>query len=130
MKTVYSFFIIITLFSFNLFSQSISWSERTSGVTTQLTSISAVDANVAWVCGYSGVVRRTVNSGTNWVSVTGSPIPPTLNLHSIFAIDSNIALVAGSGTSSFLFRTTNGGVNWTQVFTESGGFINSVQMGN
>lgn len=113
-----------------LLSQNIVWSEQTSGVTTQLTSISAIDANNIWVCGYSGRVLRTTNGGTNWVSVNAAPIPGTLNLHSIFAIDSVTALVAGSGTASFLFRTTNAGATWTQVFTEAGGFINSVQMGN
>jgi photosystem II stability/assembly factor-like uncharacterized protein len=131
----YSFSVLlisgVLLFSQSLLhSQSISWSEQTSGVTTQLTSISAVDDNNAWICGYSGVVLRTTNGGANWINVSGSPIPNTLNMHTIYGIDANTALVGGSGTSSFLFRTTNGGANWTQVFTESGGFINSVQMGN
>ena len=126
---------ILCIFSISLFMLVHSlnaqvWTEQTSGLTTQLTSISAVDDANIWVCGYSGRVLRTTNGGVNWVSVNGSPIPGTLNLHSIFAIDANTALVAGSGTSSFLFRTTNAGVNWTQVFTESGGFINSVSMGN
>ena len=124
----------ISLFSiFVLINSShgqITWSEQTSGLTTQLTSVSAVDALNAWACGYSGRVLRTTNGGQNWTSVNGAPIPGTLNLHNIFAIDANTALVAGSGSSSFLFRTTDGGANWTQVFTESGGFINAVQMGN
>jgi photosystem II stability/assembly factor-like uncharacterized protein len=107
-----------------------TWTEQVSGLTTQLTSLSAVDDDNVWACGYSGRVLRTTNGGQNWVSVNGTPIPGTLNLHSIFAIDANTALVAGSSTSSFLFRTTNAGANWTQVFTETGGFINSVNMGN
>ena len=113
-----------------IYSQPIGWVEQTSGVTTQLTSVSIVDDNNAWICGYAGVVLRTTNGGANWVSVSSAPIPPTLDLHSIYAIDATTALAAGSGTSSFLFRTSNGGANWTQVFTETGGFINSVQMGN
>ncbi|HMQ79555.1 MAG TPA: YCF48-related protein [Ignavibacteria bacterium] len=113
-----------------IYSQPIGWVEQTSGVTTQLTSVSIVDDNNAWICGYAGVVLRTTNGGTNWVSVSSAPIPPTLDLHSIYAIDATTALAAGSGTSSFLYRTSNGGANWTQVFTETGGFINSVQMGN
>ncbi len=122
---------IFTLFFITAInSQPISWVEQTSGLTTQLTSVSVVDDNNAWICGYAGRVLRTTNGGANWVSVNSAPIPGTLDLHSIFAIDANTALVAGSGTSSFLFRTSNGGANWTQVFTESGGFINSVQMGN
>lgn len=110
------------------FSQT--WVEQVSGVTTDITSISAVNDNNVWVCGYSGRVLRTTNGGTNWVSVNAAPIPGTLNLHSIFAIDSVTAIVAGSGTSSFLFKTTNAGATWTQVFTETGGFIDVVVFGN
>ncbi len=126
----YIFILTVLLLSFNTFSQPISWVEQTSGLTTQLTSVSVVNDNNAWICGYAGRVLRTTNGGANWVSVNAAPIPLTLDLHSIFAIDSMTALVAGSGSSSFLFRTSNGGANWTQVFTETGGFINSVQMGN
>jgi photosystem II stability/assembly factor-like uncharacterized protein len=111
-------------------SQTVTWVEQTSGLTTQLTSVSAVNPNHAWACGYAGRVLRTTNGGANWVSVNSSPIPGTLDLHTIFGIDSMTALVGGSGASSFLFRTTDGGATWSQVFTETGGFINSVQFGN
>lgn len=112
-------------------SQTITWSEQTSGSAAQLTSVSAINLNNVWVCGYTGVVLRTTNGGTTWQNVSAAPIPNTLDLHCIFGIDSVTALVAGSGTAgSFLFRTSNGGANWTQVFTEANGFINSVQMGN
>jgi len=128
MKAIVLSLILFATLTLNLFSQA--WIEQTSGVTAQLTSISAVDDNNVWICGYAGNVLRTTNAGVNWVSVTGSPIPASLNMHSIYANDANTALVGGSGTSSFLFRTTNAGATWTQVFTEPGGFINSVHMGN
>ncbi|MBZ0202236.1 MAG: T9SS type A sorting domain-containing protein [Ignavibacteria bacterium] len=121
---------LLILSQFTVLSQTVTWSEQASGLVTQLTSVSASSENNAWACGYSGRVLRTIDGGMNWVSVNAAPIPGTLNLHSIFAIDSLTALVAGSGTSSFLFRTSNGGATWQQVFTETGGFINSVQMGN
>lgn len=122
-------FLVISLSSFQLFSQSIAWTEQTSGVTTQLTSVSVVDFTNAWICGYAGVVLRTTNGGSSWVSVTGAPIPNTLDLHCIYATDANTALVAGSSTSAtFVFRTSNGGANWLQVFTQANGFINSILM--
>ncbi len=130
MKLLLTIFVSIFIFSITINSQPIGWVEQTSGVTTQLTSVSVVNANNVWVCGYAGRVLRTTNGGVTWVSVNAAPIPGTLDLHSIYAIDSVTALVAGSGASSFLFRTSNGGANWVQVFTETGGFINSVQMGN
>lgn len=128
-KTILAFITLLITIQSSVISQ-FSWSEQTSGVTTQLTSVSAIDANHAWICGYAGVVLRTTNGGTNWVSVTGSPIPNTLDLHCIFAIDSNTALVGGSNaTSAFIFRTSNAGASWQQVFTQAGGFINSIIMG-
>lgn len=130
MKLLFTIFFSVFFTVITINSQPISWVEQTSGLTTQLTSVSIVDDNNAWICGYAGRVLRTTNGGTNWVSVNAAPIPLTLDLHSIYAIDANTALVAGSGAASFLYRTSNGGANWIQVFTETGGFINSVQMGN
>src|SRR5262245_939870 len=130
MKSLLTIITLFLLLQLSINSQPISWVEQTSGVTTQLTSISIVNSNHAWVCGYACRVLRTTNGGANWVSVNSAPIPGTLDLHTIYAIDSVTALVGGSGAASFLFRTSNGGANWTQVFTETGGFINSVQMGN
>lgn len=131
MRSVITFLFCFTFFGAVSNSQTITWSEQTSGSAAQLTSVSAINANNVWVCGYTGVVLRTTNGGTNWLNASAAPIPTTLDLHCIFGLDSVTALVAGSGTAgSFLFRTSNGGANWTQVFTQAGGFINSVQMGN
>ena len=120
----------VLLLLFSLTFAGAQWVEQTSGVTTQLTSVSAIDGNNAWICGYSGVVLRTTNGGLNWINASASPIPTTLNLHCIFGIDASTALVCGSGTAAFVFKTTNAGANWTQVFTEAGGFMNTILMGN
>jgi photosystem II stability/assembly factor-like uncharacterized protein len=122
------FSIIVLIFSCSVLNSQ--WVEQTSGVTTQLTSVSGADGNNAWACGYSGVVLRTTNGGLNWVNASAAPIPATLNMYCIFGIDENTALVTGSGTASFVYKTTNGGANWIQVFTETGGFVNTILMGN
>ncbi len=103
------------------------WSERVSGVTVQLTSVSAIDNNNTWVCGYSGTVLRTTNQGFNWMNVSGNGIPSTIQLINVWGIDANTALVAGYiGSDTWVYRTSNAGANWTQVFTETGGFINGL----
>jgi photosystem II stability/assembly factor-like uncharacterized protein len=97
----------------------------------QLTSVSKapVGSNVAWICGYSGTVLRTTNSGQNWLNVSGGGIPNTVSLINIFALDLNNAITAGyTGTNTWVWKTTNAGVNWVQVFTETGGFIDAVWM--
>ncbi len=100
------------------------WTEQTSGVSVTLYAVSAVDNNTAWICGVGGVVLLTTNGGQNW-SLTPTP-NPSLSIYTIYGISKTTALLAGSGSSSYLYRTTNSGNNWTQVFTEAGGFINSI----
>lgn len=116
--------LILTLF---IFSSAITcysqWTEQTSGVTTTLYSVSAFDENNVWVCGAGGKVLRTTNAGVNWnlSTITGAP-----DLYVITAIDANTALVSGSAANTFVYKTTDGGANWTQVFTQTGGFIDVI----
>ena len=100
------------------------WSEQTSGVTTTLYSVSAVNDDVAWACGASGRVLMTTNGGTNWTSVVTPNA--TLNLYHIYGASASIALVTGSTTNTFVYRTTDGGSTWSQVFTQTGGFIDAI----
>ena len=100
------------------------WSEQTSGVTSTLYSVSPVDNNVVWICGAGGKVLLTTNGGTNWV-LTASP-NATLALYNIWGIDSATAIVTGSSTTAYVYKTTNAGVNWTQVFSQTGGFIDAI----
>jgi len=122
------FFLILTLAIFsNIQAQ---WTEQTSGVTTALRSAcSTPSSNVAWICGASGVVLKTTNTGTNWVNVSAG-IPNTNTLICISAVDANLALVVGyNSTTTYMYRTSNGGANWTQVLTETG-FYDAVWMVN
>lgn len=134
MKKIFLFTltIFITIFFANsIFSQTISWTEQTSGLTTAINSVSAADDNNAWACGNGGKVLRTTNGGVNWTSVGALPIPTTLDLYNIFGIDGNTALVTGSSaTATFVYRTGNGGSTWVPVFTQTGGFIDCILMGN
>jgi photosystem II stability/assembly factor-like uncharacterized protein len=118
-KLIYT--LVLLAFAVSLNAQ---WSEQTSGVTTVLYSVSAVDNNVVWICGAGGKVLRTTNGGTNW-SLTTSP-NSTLDLYNILGIDANTAVVTGSGSTAYVYKTINGGANWTQVFSQTGGFMNAI----
>jgi photosystem II stability/assembly factor-like uncharacterized protein len=101
------------------------WTPQTSGVATQLVSVSAPDDNNAWICGYAGRVLRTSNGGTTWTIMTN---PSSADNYQIFAWDASNALVTASPAATFVYRTTNGGTTWTQVFTQAGGFIDAMWM--
>ena len=127
MKIIFIFIlVVISSIQISLFSQPQYWSEQTSGVTVQLTSVSP-NNNDVWICGYSGTVLRTTNAGTNWLNVSGGGIPNTVSLINIWGIDANTAVVAGYlGSDTWVWRTSNAGVNWVQVFTQPNGFINGI----
>jgi photosystem II stability/assembly factor-like uncharacterized protein len=119
--------VCVILLSSQIYSQY--WTEQVSGVTTDLKSVSVVNNADAWICGYSGVVLKTTNAGTNWINVSGNGIPNNASLINIYATDQNNALTAGYiTTTTYVYRTTNGGTNWTQVFSQANGFINAMWM--
>ncbi|MBI5403325.1 MAG: T9SS type A sorting domain-containing protein [Ignavibacteriae bacterium] len=97
-----------------------TWTEQTSGLTTVLYSVSAVNDDVAWVCGASGKVLRTTNKGLAWTNVSGN-LPTTYAMYNIFAWDANLAIVTGvSGSTTAIYQTSNGGVNWTTANSHAG----------
>jgi photosystem II stability/assembly factor-like uncharacterized protein len=100
------------------------WSEQTSGTTISLRSVSAVDNNVVWICGSNGTVLLTTNGGNSWTTKT-SP-NPSITLRNIWGIDANNALVTGSGTTAYVYKTTDGGSTWAQVFSQLNGYINAI----
>jgi len=97
-----------------------TWTEQTSGLTSVLYSVSAVDDNVAWVCGAAGKVLRTTNKGITWVNVSGT-LPVAAALYNIFGWDANTAVVTGvTGTNTSIYQTSNGGTTWTVANTHAG----------
>jgi photosystem II stability/assembly factor-like uncharacterized protein len=97
-----------------------TWTEQTSGLTTVLYSVSAVDDNVAWVCGASGKVLKTTNKGANWVDKSGT-IPTTYALYNVYAWNTNVCVITGvAGTNTSIFTTSDGGTTWTTANTHAG----------
>ncbi len=98
-----------------------TWTEQNSGLTSRLSSVSAINDDIAWTSGSSGKVLRTTNKGVNWVDVSGNM--PLQTAYTMYAFDVNTCLVSTSpSTGTFIYKTTNGGTNWVQVFSEPGGF--------
>jgi photosystem II stability/assembly factor-like uncharacterized protein len=127
MKKIFLFVLLLCVPVLNA-----QWSEQTSPVTTALRSVSSVNSTTAWICGASGVILRTTNTGTYWQNVSSSTIPTSITLISVAGIDANTALVAGySGSPSitWLWKTSDGGANWELIFYQSyGGFIDAICM--
>ncbi len=117
--------IFILGFVNNIFAQCGNyWSDQTSGASSNIRSVKAINNLVCWVGGNSGNVRRTVDGGITW---TNANPPTSASIISIEAIDSNTAWCSAATT---VFRTSNGGSTWSQVFTQTGGYINGIRFNN
>jgi len=100
---------------------SYAWHDVTTGSTASFRGVSAVSRNVAWVSGAAasgGVVLRTLDRGATWQDVSPAGAPPTLQFRDIESFGANkaVALSAGTGSDSRIYRTTDGGQTWTLVF--------------
>ena len=124
--------IILTLLLSDLSAQSqciYTWSPQASGTFSILNSVKAVSPMVAWVAGYNSTVRRTTDGGSTWINANPNPAMIPGNIETIEAIDAMNAWCATSpGTNTFIYKTTNGGNVWTQVYANTSGFINCVQV--
>ncbi len=119
--------IIILLFFASLCSAQ--FVVQNTPATNFLTSISSPSNSVAWACGDSLQLIRTSNGGANWINARGN-IPGMLRFFNIWGVDSLTAHVCVSDyffTIGTIYKTTDGGVNWTRTFYQGGnGFINAV----
>ncbi len=124
--------IIFSIIIFFLFfpDAKAQWTEQYSGDTVIFKSISAVNNNIAWISGDIQRVYKTINGGTNWIRTSSLGIPYPLSLTNIFALDEHTALITGTfvGERTYVFKTSNGGDSWSQVFNQNNGFINSIWM--
>jgi photosystem II stability/assembly factor-like uncharacterized protein len=115
--TVYFLCIVLVLLIVKSSFAQGSWVQQSTPVTTDINSIWSVDNNTAWACGYFGAlglpsVVRTINGGMTW-SLANGGLPTNKDFYSIFAINANTCWI-GTDVGT-IYRTTNGGTNWTQV---------------
>src|SRR5262249_46794587 len=85
-----------------------------SNSTASLRGVSAVSEQVAWASGTGGTFLRTTDGGTTW---TAGKVPGAerLDFRDVQAVDANTAylLSIGKGETSRVYKTTDGGANWT-----------------
>lgn len=96
-----------------------NWQVVFTAAPKRLTKIKFINANTGFACGGSGggtaYITKTTNAGLTWnmVNSPGGSIwldMSVLNVDTIWVVD-NDGLVGG------VYRTTNGGINWTQQFS-------------
>ncbi len=104
-----------------------SWTLVNSGIDSSIRGISAVDARVCWIGTKSGVAVTT-DGGESWrfTKIGGDE----LDFRDLHAFDAQhcVAMSAGEGESSRIYRSVDGGSTWKLVFqnNEAKGFFNGI----
>jgi photosystem II stability/assembly factor-like uncharacterized protein len=95
-----------------------AWTVQTSLVTARLRGVSAASSMVAWASGSGNTILRTTDAGATWRR-TASPTSDRLDFRDIDAVGEETAYVLsiGNGPASRIYKTSDGGANWTLQFT-------------
>lgn len=106
------------------------WQTQSTGITgSTLFAISTVNRNVCWLAGASGTIIRTTDAGNIW-SLINSGIIGTRSIYTLEGVSDSIAFASTTllDGGTFLYRTTNAGSSWEQVFSQTEGFIFGIKM--
>ena len=88
------------------------WYQQTSGVSGELTSVSAVNKTTAWAGGTDGLLKTT-DGGATWKR---QPLDFGTLTPCVYAVNSQVVWAAGGN----VYRTTNGGATWEIVLQGTG----------
>jgi len=92
---------------------------QTSGTTQLLISVSPVNSRVVWAAGTGGTYVVTTDGGEHWKSAV-VPGAEALQFRDVFGVSDKVAYLMsiGNNTTDFrIYKTTDGGANWTIEFT-------------
>jgi photosystem II stability/assembly factor-like uncharacterized protein len=108
--------ILICIFTaFFCFSKAdAQWQKQNVETKASLRGLSVVNQNVVWASGTNGTFVRTNDGGKTW-KVGHVPGADKLDFRDVEAFNANTAylLSIGSGETSRIYKTTDGGQNWT-----------------
>jgi photosystem II stability/assembly factor-like uncharacterized protein len=93
------------------------WTPLSTGVTSRLRGISAVNERVVWASGSQNTVIRTADGGQTWQRLN-VPGAEKLDFRDIDAVDEKTAYVLsiGPGQASRIYKTTDAGATWVEQF--------------
>ncbi|GMQ28936.1 WD40/YVTN/BNR-like repeat-containing protein [Algoriphagus confluentis] len=114
---ILSFCLLFLGISNFLFSQSPSWEEFQTPVTSSLRGLSPVSDQICWASGSGGTWLKTRDGGKTWENGVIAGLD-TVDFRSIYAWDELHAVVASAGQPALIYRTEDGGKSWNLVHRE------------
>ena len=103
----------------------------TSGTKTSLRGMSVVNDKIIWLSGSNGTVGKSVDGGSTWEWQTVKGFEKR-DFRDIEAFDKNTAVIIAIAEPAQILKTTDGGLNWRIVFTDSskGMFLDALDFYN
>lgn len=110
-----------------------NWFQLTTSVTDTLRSIDFVNENTGWCAGYYNILKTT-NGGVNWFNQSFDSSVMNPQFRALKMYDSQNGL-AGAYTQynpyrPLIYRTSNGGNNWSVVASLLGTYVSSINYVN
>lgn len=100
----------------------VNWIDQNAGYTgTRLMAIYILHPDTVFISGNEGLILRTVNGGTNWVTVNSEA---SLQLWGLHFVNSFTGYTCGS--TGRIMKTTNGGLNWFNLTSPTATALSSV----
>lgn len=89
------------------------------------------DDNSVWVAGSKGWVGRSTNEGKDWTMRQVAGLDKC-DFRSVYAMDSDNAVIANAGSPAYVLRTRDGGQSWKVVYQnqDSAAFIDGMDFWN
>lgn len=107
------------------------WAIQDSHTTADLRGVHSLGKGVAWAGGTKGTVLRTVDGGSNWRVCAVPPGAEKLDFRAIQGLgkDTAVAMSAGAGDLSRVYKTSDGCRTWKLVFSnpDKTGFWDGLQ---
>ena len=120
MKKLFCFFLLISIISHQAIAQ---WITQLSGTPSRLRDVEFLNRSTGWIVGDDGIILKTTNAGTNWISIANPAVGKPL--FSVHIVDSNVCYVVGWFET--IIKTTNGGSDWIVIRNNSWGFGSSYE---
>jgi len=115
MRLLLFIFILIPL---QLTAQDYRLSITELPVASSFRGLSVVDDSILWASGTSGVVCKSTDGGKSFTCFT-VPGYEKADFRSVYAFDSEKAIIANVGSPAKIFFTEDGGESWQEVFSNN-----------
>jgi photosystem II stability/assembly factor-like uncharacterized protein len=93
-----------------------SWTEQNSGVTKNIQKLYFIDENLGYAGTTQGSILKTTDGGTTWTEYIYGNARPTVPFgycDDLYFTNKDTGFVVGGALKNFfLFKTTDGGINW------------------